>query len=288
MRWQASNYRGSVTFGRSFREGFWGGAGGPEIRDVEAAVGWLRNRGLADPKSTFITGPSYGGHFSLLSVGRLPDSFAGALAVVAMADWGSAWDEMNPALRKTWRSFMSLTPEGTFDDTRIEQTLQSMSSINYVDHVTASVWLYQGGRDTRTPPEQARNYSERRGRLTATFSPSGSTPATSRPARREHYSRPHACWRSSKHALPARRGTPSSGTDQETDMLTPHALEREGVALAAWSGGHGDTVVLLHGYPQNSLMWRHVIPSLLGSHHVVVMDLRGYGSSAAPAPMRGR
>jgi dipeptidyl aminopeptidase/acylaminoacyl peptidase len=68
---------------------------------------------------------------------------------------------MNPALRKTWRSFMSLTPEGVFDDARIEGALRTLSAINYVDDVRASVWLFQGGRDTRTPPEQARNYSER-------------------------------------------------------------------------------------------------------------------------------
>lgn len=59
---------------------------------------------------------------------------------------------------------------------------------------------------------------------------------------------------------------------------------RDGVGLAAWSGGSGDTVLLLHGYPQTSHMWRHLVPALLADHHVVVMDLRGYGASDAPAP----
>ena len=44
-------------------------------------------QGLADPASTFITGASFGGHLTLLSVGRLPDLFTGGLAHVAMADW---------------------------------------------------------------------------------------------------------------------------------------------------------------------------------------------------------
>lgn len=157
----ALNYRGSVTFGRAFREGFWGSAGDREIADVDAAIAWLRTRGLADPASTFITGHSYGGHLSLLSVGRLPDLFAGALAIVAMADWEAAWDEMNPALRTSWTSFLSLESDGSFDTSRIQETLQRFSSINYVEHVRASAWLYQGGRDTRTPPEQARRYGER-------------------------------------------------------------------------------------------------------------------------------
>jgi haloacetate dehalogenase len=68
------------------------------------------------------------------------------------------------------------------------------------------------------------------------------------------------------------------------DLLTPHVHERDGVALASWSGGRGDAVVLLHGYPQTSFMWRHVVPGLLERHHVIVLDLRGYGRSDAPAP----
>jgi haloacetate dehalogenase len=70
------------------------------------------------------------------------------------------------------------------------------------------------------------------------------------------------------------------------DGLTAHRVVREGVGLAAWSGGRGPTerppVLLLHGYPQTSLMWRHVVPALLTERRVVLMDLRGYGASDAP------
>lgn len=155
------NYRGSVTFGRAFREGFWGSVGDREIADVDAALDWLQGQGLADPATTFVTGPSYGGHMSLLSVGRLPSRFAGALAVVAMADWASAWAEVNPAIKKSWTSFLSLDSDGSFDASRIADRLEHFSAISYADAVTASVWLHPGSRDTRTPPEQARRYAER-------------------------------------------------------------------------------------------------------------------------------
>jgi dipeptidyl aminopeptidase/acylaminoacyl peptidase len=55
------NFRGSVTFGRAFREGFWGRSGDAELEDIEATVAWLAGRGLGDPRSTFISGASYGG-----------------------------------------------------------------------------------------------------------------------------------------------------------------------------------------------------------------------------------
>ncbi|GAA1477367.1 prolyl oligopeptidase family serine peptidase [Nocardioides aestuarii] len=157
----ALNYRGSVTFGQAYREGFWGGASDGEIADIDAAVGWLRGQGLADPATTFITGPSFGGHLSLLSVGRLPDRFAGALAVVAMADWEAAWAEVNPAIRKSWTGFLSMKPDGTADPRRIDEVLARFSAVSHVDDVTASVWLHQGRRDTRTPPTQAQRYVDR-------------------------------------------------------------------------------------------------------------------------------
>jgi haloacetate dehalogenase len=42
-------------------------------------------------------------------------------------------------------------------------------------------------------------------------------------------------------------------------------------------------VLLLHGYPENHLMWRKVAPELAKSHTVVAADLRGYGDSSKPA-----
>ena len=148
------NYRGSVTFGRAFREGFWGCAGDREIEDVAAAVEWLRGAGLADPATTFITGASYGGHLSLLSAGRLPDAFAGALAIVAMADWKAAFaDDMNPAIHAAWMNFL------TVGELPFEETVAKFSPLTYVGDVTASVWLFQGEHDTRTPPTQANHYA---------------------------------------------------------------------------------------------------------------------------------
>ncbi len=66
--------------------------------------------------------------------------------------------------------------------------------------------------------------------------------------------------------------------------LDAHRFVRDGVGLSAWSGGAGPTVLLLHGYPQSSYMWRFLVPALLADHHVVLMDLRGYGESDAPSP----
>jgi dienelactone hydrolase len=148
----ALNYRGSVTFGRAFREGFWGSAGDREIEDITAALDWLAAKGLAVPATTFITGASYGGHLTLLSLGRLPDRFAGGFAHVAMADWASAFEDMNPAVRLVWINFLRNS------DRPLEDAIAYFSPIGYVEAVRGSAWLSQGSRDTRTPPAQAQRY----------------------------------------------------------------------------------------------------------------------------------
>ncbi|MEU6340916.1 alpha/beta hydrolase [Streptomyces sp. NPDC046977] len=55
------------------------------------------------------------------------------------------------------------------------------------------------------------------------------------------------------------------------------------VALNVAVGGSGTPVVLLHGFPQTHLMWRHVAVDLAADHTVICPDLRGYGASDKPA-----
>jgi pimeloyl-ACP methyl ester carboxylesterase len=57
----------------------------------------------------------------------------------------------------------------------------------------------------------------------------------------------------------------------------------DGVSLHVAVAGSGPPIVLLHGFPQTHLMWRHVAASLSASHTVICPDLRGYGASSKPA-----
>ncbi|MGF7234487.1 MAG: alpha/beta fold hydrolase [Frankia sp.] len=57
----------------------------------------------------------------------------------------------------------------------------------------------------------------------------------------------------------------------------------DGVSLHAAVAGTGDPIVLLHGFPQTHLMWRHVAGDLAADHTVICPDLRGYGASDKPA-----
>ncbi len=56
----------------------------------------------------------------------------------------------------------------------------------------------------------------------------------------------------------------------------------EAQIFAEYGGCGKDAVLLLHGYPQTHIIWRHVEPLLAKKYFVVVPDLRGYGQSSCP------
>ncbi|WP_018506089.1 alpha/beta fold hydrolase [Parafrankia discariae] len=66
-----------------------------------------------------------------------------------------------------------------------------------------------------------------------------------------------------------------------------HVPVADGVSLNAAVGGSGTPIMLLHGFPQTHLMWRHVAADLATDHAVICPDLRGYGTSDKPAETDG-
>jgi pimeloyl-ACP methyl ester carboxylesterase len=61
-------------------------------------------------------------------------------------------------------------------------------------------------------------------------------------------------------------------------------IKANGVDLYVDQDGAGDPVLLLHGWPDSSALWRHQVPALTGSgYRVITPDLRGFGRSERPA-----
>jgi pimeloyl-ACP methyl ester carboxylesterase len=61
-------------------------------------------------------------------------------------------------------------------------------------------------------------------------------------------------------------------------------LRGDGVTLAVLEEGEGVPVLLLHGFPDSSRVWRHqVAPLVRAGMHVIAPDLRGFGDSDRPA-----
>ncbi len=58
-----------------------------------------------------------------------------------------------------------------------------------------------------------------------------------------------------------------------------HYAEVKGKKIAYLDEGAGEPIVLLHGNPTSSYLWRNVVPELTGSGRVIVPDLIGQGDS---------
>src|SRR5258708_12103545 len=74
-----------------------------------------------------------------------------------------------------------------------------------------------------------------------------------------------------------------------SNKITPTVFYRtlnvEGLEIFYREAGPRDapTVLLLHGFPSSSHMFRNLIPMLADKYHVVAPDFPGYGESSAPS-----
>jgi haloacetate dehalogenase len=61
-------------------------------------------------------------------------------------------------------------------------------------------------------------------------------------------------------------------------------MRTKGAIIRVRHGGSGPPLLLLHGYPNNHVLWYAVAARLSERYHVVLADLRGYGDSSLPEP----
>jgi haloacetate dehalogenase len=71
-------------------------------------------------------------------------------------------------------------------------------------------------------------------------------------------------------------------TDRFFEHFVRHDVNTGEARIAAYIGGKGPPVLLLHGYPQTHLAWHRIAPVLAQRYTVVATDLRGYGDSRGP------
>ena len=79
--------RGSAGRGLGFEAPIHWDLGGLEVADQVTVVGWLVERGLADPDRVGIYGWSYGGYMSALCLAKAPDVFRAAVAGAPVTSW---------------------------------------------------------------------------------------------------------------------------------------------------------------------------------------------------------
>jgi pimeloyl-ACP methyl ester carboxylesterase len=78
--------------------------------------------------------------------------------------------------------------------------------------------------------------------------------------------------------------TPKTGASPTDTSVRYHTVQIDGVNVFYREAGSRDapTVVLLHGFPSSSNMFRNLIPALQHRYHIIAPDYPGFGQSEAP------
>jgi haloacetate dehalogenase len=74
-----------------------------------------------------------------------------------------------------------------------------------------------------------------------------------------------------------------AGARTAQDPFETSQVEVSGNTIFVRRYGKGPPILLVHGFPRTSLMWRFLAPKLAENHTVICVDLRGYGRSGIPA-----
>jgi len=144
----APNYRGSRGYGKEFQQANLFDMGGGDLQDVLAAADWIKQTGYADPKKLILMGASYGGYMTMMGVTKAPEVWAAGVPIVPFVNWFTEIQNEDPVLQQSDLATMG-------DPEKNRALYEDRSPINFVDKITAPLYLLAGGNDPRCPKEEA-------------------------------------------------------------------------------------------------------------------------------------
>ncbi len=118
------------------------------VIDLQYAVFWLRESGIADPKRIVVMGGSYGGFMVLSAITTYPDLWAAAVDIVGIANFVTFLENTGP-----WRRKLREAEYGSLD--RDREFLEQISPIHLVDRISAPLFVVHGANDPRVPVGEA-------------------------------------------------------------------------------------------------------------------------------------
>lgn len=141
------NYRGSLGFGKKYRDRLNGNWGVTDIEDCCAATQFLAKKNLANPNQVAIRGSSAGG-YTVLACAAFTKTFKVAVSYYGIGDLTLLAQDTHKFESKYLDQLIGPYPE-------MSEVYKSRSPLFHAEKISCPILIFQGEKDKVVPPSQA-------------------------------------------------------------------------------------------------------------------------------------
>ncbi|HEX4750005.1 MAG TPA: prolyl oligopeptidase family serine peptidase [Bryobacteraceae bacterium] len=138
----APDYRGSIGYGRAWRQGVYMDVGGKDAKDAWMSANYLKTLPFVDANRIGVWGLSYGGFFTLIAVTDQPTLFRAAVDVAGVVDYAMYYED---PYHGGWTASRIGTPEEHPD------IYKNASPISHIDRLQRPLLILHGTADVNVP-----------------------------------------------------------------------------------------------------------------------------------------
>jgi len=138
----APDYRGSIGYGRDWRNGVFMDVGGKDAKDAWMSANYLKTLSYVDPDRIGIWGLSYGGFFTLIAMTDQPTLFKAGVDVAGVVDYVMYYSD---PYHGGWTESRIGRPEQN------PQVYAQASPISHIDRLARPLLVLHGTADVNVP-----------------------------------------------------------------------------------------------------------------------------------------
>jgi dipeptidyl aminopeptidase/acylaminoacyl peptidase len=138
----APDYRGSIGYGRAWREGVYMDVGGKDAKDAWMAANYLKTLSYVDMDRVGVWGLSYGGFFTLIAMTDQPKLFRAGVDVAGVVDYAMYYED---PYHGGWTASRIGTPEQN------PGVYANASPLSHVDRLEHPLLVLHGTSDVNVP-----------------------------------------------------------------------------------------------------------------------------------------
>jgi dipeptidyl aminopeptidase/acylaminoacyl peptidase len=138
----APDYRGSIGYGRDWRNGVYMDVGGKDAKDAWMSANYLKDLPYVDSNRIGIWGLSYGGFFTLIAMTDQPRLFRAGVDVAGVVDYVMYYSD---PYHGDWTASRIGTPEQN------PQVYANASPISHIDRLERPLLVLHGTSDVNVP-----------------------------------------------------------------------------------------------------------------------------------------